>query len=182
MFNKRLMKWREPKIKGLVTRKNILTALISIFIIAIPFGFIGGNGRFFSSGHFSVSTYGLGLGFLSIAVLCLAMQPLLPGILIQLKDDMVVRGPRGDSNDRTLYRDIERIYFYRGCHYSRHMGINFVRKKGKGPSFTYFDLNLRTESSRSVKYFSVPDDVNLEQVLQILREKGVNVIEAPLPS
>jgi hypothetical protein len=40
LFSKRLMKWREPKIKGMVTPKNILTALGLILIVSIPFGFV----------------------------------------------------------------------------------------------------------------------------------------------
>ena len=37
-------------------------------------------------------------------------------------------------------------------------------------------------SLRSVQQFSVPDDVNLEQVLQILRDRGIKVVEPTLPS
>jgi hypothetical protein len=41
---------------------------------------------------------------------------------------------------------------------------------------------MKNASFRSVQNFAVPEDVNLEQVLQILRDKGVKVLEAPLPS
>jgi hypothetical protein len=91
------MKWREPKVKGIVTPKSILTAVLLIFIVAIPFGFIGGSGRFFS-GHFSMLTYFLGLGFLSVVVLSLAIQPLLPGVLVQIREDMIIRGARGTNS------------------------------------------------------------------------------------
>jgi hypothetical protein len=56
------MKWREPKIKGMVTLKNILAAFVLIFVVSIPFGFWGGNGKF------STSIYFLAVGFMSIAV------------------------------------------------------------------------------------------------------------------
>jgi hypothetical protein len=36
--------------------------------------------------------------------------------------------------------------------------------------------------SKPVTFFGVPDNVNVGQVLQILRDKGVNVIEGQLPS
>jgi hypothetical protein len=43
LFSKRLLKWREPKIKGMLTPKNILTIYILILIVSIPFGFFGGK-------------------------------------------------------------------------------------------------------------------------------------------
>jgi hypothetical protein len=43
-------------------------------------------------------------------------------------------------------------------------------------------LQFSYAGSRSVHKFAVPEEVNVEQVLQILRDKGVKVVEAPLPS
>lgn len=190
IYSKRLMKWREPKVKGMVTLKNILTALILILIISIPFGFLGGNGKF------SVSVYFLALGFMSVGVVGLLIQPLLPGTQIQLREDAIVRvWPR--RNQRSAYKDIDCCYFYRDCSYSKIDGSYVMKPQERsveGPNFTFVKVIMKNEKplnaarvfvrgmfSRSVGNFDVPDDVNLDQVLQILRDKGVKVTEGPLP-
>jgi hypothetical protein len=43
-------------------------------------------------------------------------------------------------------------------------------------------LQFSDSAFRSVHQFTVPEDVNVEQILQILRDKGVKVVEGPLPS
>jgi hypothetical protein len=88
IVSKRLMKWREPKIKGMLTPKNILAVFGLILIISIPFGFLGGNGKF------NISICLLGLGFMSFASIGFLITPLPPGILVQLKEEMIVRGAR----------------------------------------------------------------------------------------
>jgi hypothetical protein len=85
LFSKRLMKWREPKIKGMLTPKNVFTVFVLILIVSIPFGFLGGNGRF------HVSTCFLGFGFMSLASIVFLIQPLCPGTLIQLREDNPAR-------------------------------------------------------------------------------------------
>ena len=160
----------------------IVTALI--FALAIPFGFLGGNGRFFGSGKFSVSVYFLGLGFLSIAPICLLIQSIFPCAQIQLRDDAIVRlMPR--RNQKSAYKDIDCINFYRNCSYSwdaNTLVVNVHQRSIEGPNFTNFEVIMRTASFRSVQRFAVSDWVNLDQVLQILRDKGVKVVEPPLPS
>lgn len=99
LFSKRLMKWREPKIKGMVTPKNILTAFGLILIVSIPFGFLGGNGKF------NIWICFLAVGFMSAAAISLVIQPLLPGTLVQLRDDMIVRGARGSNSQRSAYNN-----------------------------------------------------------------------------
>jgi hypothetical protein len=178
-LSKRLMKWREPKIKGMLTPKNVLAVFVLILIVSIPFGFLAGNGKF------HISTCFLGFGFMSLASIGFLIQPFLPGILVQLKEDMIVRGARGTNSQRSAYQDIDCINFYRDCSYSwngSRLVINIHQRSVEGPNFTSFVVVMKNESFRSVQTFAVPDNVNLNQVLQILRDKGVNVFEGQLPS
>ncbi len=178
------MRWREPKIKGMVKPKDFLIATALIFVLAIPFGFLGGNGRFFGSGTFSISIYFLGLGFLTIAPICLLTQSLFPGAQIQLRDDAIVR-LMWTQKQKSAYRDIDCINFYRNCSYSwegNTLVVNVNQRSVEGPNFANFEVIMRTASFRSVQRFAVPDGVNLDRVLQLLRDKGVNVYESPLPS
>jgi hypothetical protein len=141
-FSKRLMKWREPKIKGMVTPKNILAALGSILIVSIPFGFLGGNGKF------NISICLLAAGFMSIAAIGLLIQPLLPGTLIQFREDMIVRGARGTNSLRSAYKDIDCIYFYRDCSYSwekKMLIINVQQRSVEGPNFTNFKVIMKND-------------------------------------
>ena len=185
------MKWREPKIKGMLTPGNILAVFILILIVSIVFGFWGGHGKF------SVSVCLLALGFMSIAAIGFLIQPLLPGTLVQLKEDMILRGARGTNSERSVYKDIDCIYFYRDCSYSWNQSalvINIRQRSVGGLNFTSFDVIMKNDvivdgvkefssmAFRSVQRFVVPEDVNVEQVLQILRDKGVKVIEGPLSS
>jgi hypothetical protein len=170
IFSKRLMKWREPKIKGMVTPKNMLAVLMLVLIISIPFGFLGGNGKF------NLSICFIALGFMSFASLGLLITPLMPGILVQLKEDMIVRGARGTNSQRSKYKDIEFIYLNRGLHSNgrKSSAFSIVMKndviKDNAIQFSYATF-------RSVHQFVVPESVDVGQVLQILRDKGVNVIE-----
>ena len=168
------MKWREPKIKGMVTAKNILIAFIFVLILSAPFGYVGGHGKF------NVSVWLLGLAFLSIAPLSIAILPLRPGTLVQLTEEMIVHGPRGTNSRRSAYREIERICYVRHCTCSMEQNI-LIFKVQKGntarPLCTVFEVINRNENFYSVRRFIVPDNVNLEQVLQIFRDKRVKVEE-----
>jgi hypothetical protein len=190
LFSERLMKWREPKVKGMVTPKNILSAFGLILIVSIPFGFLGGNGKF------NIWICFLAVGFMSAAVISLLIQPLLPGTQIQLREDAIVRVV-SKRNEKSVYKDIDCIYFERDCSYSwkkKKLIINVHQKNIEGPNFTIFKIIMKNDvivdgvlqfsysAFRSVHQFTVPEAVNVEQVLQILRDKGVKVIEAPLPS
>jgi hypothetical protein len=183
------MKWREPEIKGMLTPKNVLAVFILILVVSIPFGYLGGNGKF----HISVCL--LAFGFMALASTGFLISPFLPSTLVQLKEDMIVRGPRGTSSQRSAYKDIDCIYFYRDCSYSwdgNQLIVNAHQGNVEGPHFTRFEVVMKndvfvdgirqfsTASLRSVQNFAVPEYVNLEQVLQILRDKGVKVNEGPL--
>jgi hypothetical protein len=70
--------------------------------------------------------------------------------------------------------------------------VNVNNKTSKGPKFTNFEVRMKTDvivddevqfvsaTSRIVHHFTVPDSVNVEQALQILRDKGIMVIEPQL--
>jgi hypothetical protein len=108
-----------------------------------------------------------------------------------------VRGARGTNSQRSAYKDIDCIYFYRDCHYSwkdKMLTIHVQERSVKGPNFTSFVVVMKNDVTkddaiqfsyltyRSVDQFAVPENVNMEQVLQILRDKGVKVVEGQLPS
>jgi len=168
------MKWREPKIKGMVTIKNVVTAFIFALILSVAFGFVGGHGRF------NVSVWLLGLGFLSLAPLVIAIQPLLPGTLVQLTETMIVHGSRGTNDRRSAYQEIECIRYLRYCTCSIEQNrLDFKVQKGQttSPLCTVCEVINRNENVHSVRRFIVPDGVNLEHVLQIFRDKSVRVEE-----
>ena len=184
------MKWREPKIKGMVTPKNILTAIGLILIVSILFGFLGGNWIF------SISIYFLALAFMSAAVISLSIESLLPGAQIQLREDAIVR-VMSKRNQKSAYKHIDCIYFDRDCSYSwvaNKLIVNVHQKSIEGPNFTNFKVIMKNDvivdgilqfsfaTLNLVHHFAVPEDVNVEQILQILRDKGVKIIEGPLPS
>jgi hypothetical protein len=177
-FGTRLMKWREPKIRGMLTPRNVLFIYILILVVSVPFGFIGGNG-------FHISTCLFGFGFMSFASLGFVLQPLFSGTLVQLRDDMIVRGARGTNSQRSEYKNINTIQFYRDCSYSwsgSTLVVNIHKRKTEGPNFTCFVIVMRNPSFGSVQQFVVPENVNVEEVVQILRDKGLNVTEGQLPS
>jgi hypothetical protein len=181
------MEWREPKIKGMVTPRNLFTALSLILVLSIPFGFIGGQG-------YSLSFSLIGFGFMSAAVLSMCIQPLLPGTKVRLTDNAIVRSGSRRA-EKSPYNEIDCIYFYRNCSYSFYQNVPFVsinEKTAKGPRFTNFqvemqgdsfvngEIEISSRSSGKAHNFAVPAYVNLEQVLQILRDKGVKVVEPVL--
>ena len=178
LVNRRLMKWREQKIKGIITLQNVMVAIALVFVSSLAFGFLGGHGKF------NVSVWLLGLAFLSIAPLSLAIQALLPGTLVQLREDMIVYGLRGANSKRSAYRDIEHIYYTRNCALSivrNSLIIKVHTGKEGGPFCTNFQVVNRNEDFYSVNRFTVPNNVDLAKVLQILREKSVPVSESQMP-
>jgi hypothetical protein len=89
------------------------------------------------------------------------------------------------------------IHFERDCSYSwekKNLIVNVHQKSIEGPNFTIFKVTMKNDvivdgilqfsysAFRLVHQFTVPEDVNVEQILQILRDKGVKVVEGPLPS
>jgi hypothetical protein len=184
------MQWREPKIKGMVTGKNILTALGLIILLSIPFGFLGGHGQY------RLSTSLLSLAFMSFGILGLIIQPLLPGTRVRLTDNAIVRS-LSRRTEKSPYKEIECIYFYRDCSYSWYEGVPIVKvheRTVEGPNFTNLQVQMKNEvmvdgevefsraSAGCVHNFAVPSNVNVERVLEILRDKGVKIVEPALVS
>jgi hypothetical protein len=66
--------------------------------------------------------------------------------------------------------------------------IKWHEPKINRPNFTKVEIVFKNKDvlssafSKTLTEFRVPNEVNLEQVLQILRDKGVKVIEAELSS
>jgi len=175
LFSKRLMKWREPKIRGMLTPKNILAVFVLILIVSIPFGFLGGNGKFNSWICL------LALGFMSFASIGFLIAPLLPGVLVQLKEDMIVRGARGTNSQRSAYKDIDCVYLNRDLH-SNGQKLSIFSIVMKNDVIKDDVIQFSYATFRSVHQFVVPESVNIEQVLQILRDKDVKVVERTQPS
>jgi len=187
LLSKRLIKWREPKIRGMLTPKNVLALYALILVISIPFGFLGGSGKF------HLKTCLLALGFMSVGSIGFLISPLLPGTQMQLREDAIVRA-MSTRTQRAAYKDIVCIRFYRNCSYSwnhNSLFVNVNQRSVEGPNFTSFIITLKNDddekafsyaSLRSIRQFAVPDDVNVEQVVQILRDKGVKVLEESLPA
>jgi hypothetical protein len=181
-----LMEWREPKIKGQLSRNNAFVLLAAILVVSIPFGFLhSGNGRF------SISIWLLALAFMSAGTIGFLIQPLLPGPRIELREDEVVRRlPR--RSQKSAYKDIDCCYCHRGCSYSMIGNKPVLNVHGHidGQNFTSFQVILKNETTligagknsfadrRSVTRFAVPANVDLDLILKILHGKNVKVVEA----
>lgn len=169
------MKWREPKVEGVVTAKTILLASAAAFVVSLPFGFLGGRGKF------NGSIWLTALCFLATAPLSLCLVPLLPGRSAQLRENMITIGPRGSKLHKSAYQNIEWIFYTRNCRHSQIQSA--IMEDGRlkslsGPTFTHFQVVNKEEDYSSVRQFAVPDEVDLEKVLQILRGKGIKVAES----
>jgi hypothetical protein len=93
------------------------------------------------------------------------------GSEVRLTEVCVIRAA-GKSGSRTNYDEIENCTIHTDDY--------------KGKKLSFFEIKLKDKSkfrvNSPVEKFVVPEDVNLEQVLQILRDKGVKLIEGQLPS
>ena len=93
------------------------------------------------------------------------------GPVVCLNELCIVRAA-GRYGSRTDYGEIENCTVRTDNYDGKKLSIVEIKLKDKSK----FRVNSPVEK------FVVPDDVNLEQILQILRDKGVNVIEGKLPS
>lgn len=182
LFEKSLMRWREPKIKGFLTGNNVLVLIAAILVVSVPFGFLSG-------GRFSPSIWLQALGFLFAGSLGLFVQPLLPGQQIELGEDAIVRRmPR--RNRRSAYEEIECCYYTRSCSYlmsGNNVVIEVDSSRPGQAKFTDFEVMLKEPTNRvkgfplatvlKVNRFAVPEGVDLDSILQILRERNVRVEE-----
>jgi hypothetical protein len=186
---KSLMEWREPKIKGLLSRNSVFVLLTAILVVSLPFGFLhSGNERF------SISICLIALAFMLAGTIGFLIQPLRPGPRIELREDEAVRRlPR--RSQKSAYKDIDCCYCHRGCSYSMigNKPMLNVHGQGDGQNFTSIQVILKNETilnsagknsfadRRSVTRFAVPGNVDLDLVLKILHDKNVKVVEAESP-
>jgi hypothetical protein len=85
--------------------------------------------------------------------------------VVGLKEDHISKLV-GRSANRSRYKDIE-------C-------CNVSYDNYNDTKFSVLKFSVRKGLPiGQIKEVAVPDDVNLEQVLQFLRDKGVKVVEAP---
>ncbi|MGD0252829.1 MAG: hypothetical protein ABSC01_09050 [Verrucomicrobiota bacterium] len=92
--------------------------------------------------------------------------------VVCLSEFCVVRST-GKYGSRSDYSEIESCTVRSESYNDKKLSTIEFKLKDK-PKFLPISIPVET--------IVVPEDVNLEQVLQILRDKGVNVVEGPLPS
>lgn len=160
-----LMQWREP---NAYVRKNLShgrwIVLLIVFMIA-PLGLIASS---WSDHHFSKGLIILISIFTVIGILMFIGTWFGSGDAVCLKDDHITDGA-GRSANRSRYKNIE-------C-------CNVSHDNYKDTKFSVLKFSVRKGLPvGQIKEVAVPDDVSLEHVLQILRDKGVKVIEEPLPA
>jgi hypothetical protein len=157
-----LMKWREPNAyvrKGLSHGKWI--GLLIVLMI-VPLFLIGEQISHHSSKDLTV----LISFFVIVGVLGYIRVLFGSGSVVCLKEDHISI-LIGRSANRTLYKDIE-------CCDVRHDSYNDTK-------FTILNFAIKKQRKflpvGQVAKVAVPNDVNLEQVLQIIRDKGIKIIE-----
>ena len=180
------MKWHEPRAKvRLLTTKGTLGLCILGVVFSFVLGFTGRDRKY----HISSSL--LALALISMLPIATVIRRLLPGYLIQLRDDAIVRkDPVNGRASASRYKDIDTISFRRRCANSWNNNFLDFYERGKtavGGKFTNFEIQTKGEvvvdgaivssTFPSIGCFSVPDTVDVEKVLQILRDKGIRLIE-----
>ena len=159
------MKWREPNAYvRKFFRVEILFLVIFLLLMFVVFGVVSAiksNGQ--TTNYFPMFVIAI---FLSVWFLATRF---LPGASIHLKELCVTRR-LGKSSNRSNYNEIESATVHHD---------NYKSKK-----FSVIRFKLKEKPALNIKVLQIviPEDVNLEQVLQILRDKGVNIIEGQLPS
>lgn len=159
-----LMKWREP---NAYIRKNLShgrwIGLLIVFMIApgLPIAFRANHN--FSKNQIVIISLFIVIGMLGFIVTWFGA-----GNAVCLKEDHISKLV-GRSANRSRYGDIECCNVsHDNCYDTKFTVLKFSVRKGLPVG--------------QIKEVAVPDDVNLEQVLHVLRDKGVKIVEAPLPS
>jgi hypothetical protein len=157
-----LMKWREPNayVRKSLSRGRWIGLAI---IFAIPCLLV------LQSHHVFLGLLFIGFGILGLSIIWFGS-----GEPVCLKQDHITKST-GNSRKRSFYKNIESCNV---CHENyndtKYSVLKFTMKKASN----YFsDLPIG-----QIKEVAVPDDVNIDQVLHFLRDKGVKVVEASLPS
>ena len=159
-----LMKWREP---NAYVRKNLShgrwIGLLIVFMIAPLLLIASAVLHDFSKGRIILALLFMVVGLIGFVVIWFGSSN-----SVCIKEDRITDGV-GRSANQSRYRDIE-------CCNVSHENYNATK-------FSVLKFSVRKGLPvGQIKEVAVPDDVNLEHVLQILRNKGVPVVEVPLPS
>jgi hypothetical protein len=159
-----LMKWREP---NAYVRKNLShgrwISLLIVFMIAPLLLIASAVQHDYSKGRIILAFLFMVVGLIGFVVTWYGS-----GSLVCLKENHITDGA-GRSADRSRYVDIE-------CCNVSHDNYNDTK-------FSVLKFSVRKGLPvGQIKEVAVPDDVNLEHILQILRDKGVKVVESSLPS
>lgn len=179
------MKWHEPKSTVRpISARGIVILFCAIVILSFALGFMGGK--------YHVSNSLLALIFLAYPV-AFAVSPFFPGPVIRLLEDGIVqtifarpRSFKSRYQPKSRYQQIDTIHYRRNC--SRPFdNMPYYKEVGR-LKFTNFHVRMKDEVvvddaivfSRfsTVGGFSVPQNIDVEKILQILREKGVRLIES----
>ena len=138
----------------------VLTAVVLLSVVALE-TWVG------TLTHFSFKI----LLFLPVILIIYLINWFSSGPEVRLTEVCVIRAA-GKSGSRTNYDEIENCTVHTDDY--------------KGKKLSFFEIKLKDKSkfriNSPVEKFIVPEDVNLNQVLKNLRDKGVNVIQGKLPS
>jgi hypothetical protein len=162
-----LMKWHEP---NAYFRKNLTLgflikfyALLAVLLLIISPRIIRNNPQ-----HPIIIMISLYLFLCAVFVLSQWFGS--ASSVVRLKKDAITKTNSG----RSYFKNIE--------------NCNVYSESYKGTKFIVLKLTLKKKDilsflkPKQVSEVAVPENVNFNQVLQILRDKGVKVVEAPLPS
>jgi len=118
--------------------------------------------------NFSRGEIILALIFLIIGIVIFLREWSGLGNWVYLKEDCFSRATSRPAS-RTRYQNIK--------------SCNVSHESYNGIKFSVLKFTLKTGLPASqVEKIVLPEDVNLDRVLHILRDKGVKVVESPLPS
>jgi hypothetical protein len=151
-----LMKWREP---NAYVRKDLARGrwIILVIVFMIPCLLI------FEPRHLFLGLFFTAFGLLAFVTIWFGS-----GDPVCLKEDHNTKST-GNSRKRSLYKNIE--------------SCNVCHDSYNSTKFSILKFSVRKGLPvGQIKDVGVPDDVNLDQILQFLRDKGVKVVEGELPS
>jgi hypothetical protein len=161
------MKWREP---NAYRRKNFsIGGLIQIFLLNAVGLLIISPVVIRNNSKHSIAIIVLLYLFLCLVAF---LGKWFGVTVIQVKDNVIWKS--GNSSGRFYLANIK----------SCNVGSDFY----KGTKFFVLKFDLKEQNKslffkpKQISEIAMPENVNLEQFLQILRDKGVNVIEGHLPS
>ena len=162
-----LMRWREP---NAYSRKDLspgrrIGFLIFLMIPSLLLILSTVNHNF-SKGRIILALF-----FMVVGILAFIRVWFGSGDVVCLKEDCITKAI-SRSAWRSLYKNIE-------CCSVNHCSYNDIK-------FSVLKFTFKKEGGvlpiGEVQQVAVPNDVNLERVLQILRDKGVKVVEEKLTS